>query len=69
MTTISVPLPAELLQAIDRLITIGVASNKADAIRKAVQYYVEQQEVEEILRASREPRLKGDIDELAKKLT
>ena len=69
MTTISVPLTAELLQAIERLIQSGIASNKADAIRKAVQAYIEQQEVEEILRASRETPLEGDIDTLACKLS
>lgn len=69
MTTISVPLPADLLLAIEKLIDSGIAANKADAIRKAIALYIEQQEVEEILRASREPRLKGDLDTLAEQLS
>lgn len=68
MTTISVPLPEDMLRAIEDLITRGIASNKADAIRRAVQKYIEDQEVEAILRASKEPRLKGDLDELARRL-
>lgn len=47
---------------------MGIASNKADAIRKALQKYLEDQAVETVLRASKEPRLKGDIDELASQL-
>lgn len=68
MTTISVPLPENMLHAIEELITRGVASNKADAIRRALQKYLEDQEVEVILRASQEPRLKGNLDKLARRL-
>ena len=67
MTTISVPLPAELLKALENLIKQGKASNKADAVRRALEAYVEQQAVEDVLRASREPRLKGDLRTLAKR--
>ncbi|KKU20077.1 MAG: hypothetical protein UX30_C0004G0025 [Candidatus Saccharibacteria bacterium GW2011_GWA2_46_10] len=69
MTTISVPLPDEFLRQIESLIARGIASNKADAVRKAVQKYLEDQAVEDVLRASREPRLKGNIDKLAAKLS
>lgn len=68
MTTVSVPLPDEMLRAIDMLIRQGVASNKADAIRKAIQKYLEDQAVEAVLRAEKEPTLYGDLDELAKQL-
>lgn len=68
MTTISVPLPEDMLHAIEELIARGLAANKADAIRKAIQKYLEDQAVEAILLASKEPRLKGDLDELARKL-
>ncbi len=67
MTTISVPLTDDLLKAIQHLIDQGVAANKADAIRKAIKKYVEDKEVEEILQASKEPSLDGDLDELIKK--
>jgi len=68
MTTISVPLPAELLRQIEWLIAEGIASNKADAVRKAVKKYAEDQVVERILRARGEPSLDGDLDELAAKV-
>ena len=67
MTTISVPLTDDLLKAIERLVDQGTAANKADAIRKALKKYIEDKEVEEILQASKEPRLEGDLDELIKK--
>lgn len=68
MTTVSVPLSDDMLRHIQELIDRGIAANKADAIRKAVQKYLEDQAVEDILRASKEPRLKGDLDDLAAKL-
>ncbi len=68
MTTISVPLPAELLVALEKLVEDGIAANKADAIRKALTAYLEDQAVEAVLHASREPSLRGNLDTLAKKL-
>jgi len=68
MTTVSVPLPEEFIRQIEQLIADGIASNKADAIRKAVKKYLEDQAVERVLRASKEPRLSGDLDELAAKI-
>ncbi|MDO8649456.1 MAG: ribbon-helix-helix domain-containing protein [Candidatus Peregrinibacteria bacterium] len=68
MTTISVPLSADLLKALENLILQGKASNKADAVRKALKSYIEQQAVEDVLRAMNEPSLEGDLDELARKL-
>jgi hypothetical protein len=44
-----------------------VAANKADAVRKALDMYLEQQAIEAVLKASKEPRLEGDLDELAKR--
>ncbi len=64
MTTVSVPLTDDLVRALQSLIDRGIAANKADAIRKAVAKYIEDKEVEEILQASREPSLDGDLDEL-----
>ncbi len=68
MTTISVPLSAELLAAIEHLIAHGKASNKADAVRRALRYYAEQQAVEDVLRARSEPNLEGDLDDLVRQL-
>ena len=68
MTTISVPLSPELMKALQHLIDQGVATNKADVLRKALKFYSEQQAVEDVLRAMGEPRLSGDLDELAAQL-
>lgn len=67
MTTISVPLDETLLRNLDALVSDGVASNRADAMRKALKKYAEDQAVESVLRAQKEPSLRGDLDELAKK--
>lgn len=37
-------------------------------LRRALKRYIEEQAVEAVLRASKEPRLHGDLDELASKL-
>lgn len=68
MTTISVPLSAELLKILDQLVHDGLAVNKADAMRKALKKYSEDQAVERVLRAENEPRLHGDLDALAAQL-
>lgn len=68
MSILSVPLPADMLQAIEQLIKQGFVSNKAELARKAIKQYLEDQAVQIVLRASQEPSLKGDLDDLAKKL-
>lgn len=68
MTTVSVPLPEDLLRALELLIKQGVVPNKAEGLRQALKKYLEDLAVEAVLRAHKEPRLEGDIDELAKKL-
>ncbi len=68
MTTISVPLPADMLKALESLVRQGGASNKAEAMRKALQMYLEEQAVQDVLRASKEPSLKGNLRDLAKKI-
>lgn len=68
MTTVSVPLPADMLKALEDLIRQGKASNKADAIRRALQQYLEDQAVQDVLRAQKEPGLKGNLDDLVRRL-
>ena len=68
MSTLSVPLPNELEQAIENLISSGVVSNKAEFARKAMTAYLEDLAVEGVLKARQEPNLEGDLDELAKRL-
>lgn len=68
MTTISVPLPAKLLTALEHLIDEGCGRNKADVMRRALEKYVEDQAVEAVLKAEREPRLYGNLRDLAKRI-
>lgn len=67
MTTISVPLTAELLQALESYLRMNRGKNKAAVMREALDKYLEDQAVEAVLRAMKEPTLKGDLDELAKR--
>jgi Arc/MetJ-type ribon-helix-helix transcriptional regulator len=66
--TISVPLPADLLKQLESLVKKGLAPNKAAAMRMALEKYLEDQAVEAVLRAEKEPRLHGDLDTLARRL-
>lgn len=68
MTTLSVPLPSDMSQGLEALVKAGVASTKAEAARQAIQRYLEEQAVQAVLKASTEPSLTGDLDELANKL-
>ena len=67
MSMLSVPLTPELEKTIERLVKDGVATNKADLARKAIEHFAEKQAIEDVLRAEREPVLRGDLDELLKK--
>lgn len=67
MSMLSVPLTPELEQKINRLVEDGVAPNKAELARKAIEFFAEQQAIEDVLKAQNEPNLKGDLDELAKR--
>ena len=61
------PLPANLEAFIDRMVKSGNAANKADVVRKALRRMSDEEAVEAILRAQKEPNLKGDLDVLARK--
>ena len=72
MSTISVPLTPDLEKFIDKMISAGEASNKADVVRKALRRMSEEEAVNSILEAQREIRegkgLRGDLRKLAKEL-
>lgn len=68
MSTVSVPLPEDMLKEVKNLIKQGVEETVAGIIRKALKKYLEEEAVQIVLRASKEPSLKGDLDHLAKKL-
>lgn len=66
MTTISVPISAKLEESIKGLIESGYGSNKADVVRRAIAHIAEEEAVQTVLNAMKEPTLRGDLRELAK---
>jgi len=71
MSTISVPLPANLEEFVDRMVKSGNAANKADVVRKALRRMSDEEAVNRILEAEKEitlgKGLRGDLRELAKR--
>lgn len=68
MSTISVPLTPSLEEFINKMVRDGVGANKADVVRKALRRMSEEEAVNAILNAQKEPNLKGDLRDLAKRL-
>ena len=70
MSVITIPVDAEIESFINRQIDLKNYESKADLVRLALRKFIEEKEVEEILKASQEIRdgkgLKGDLDTLAK---
>ena len=56
MTTISVPLPKELLDFVDYEVSEGNVDNRAQAVRKAIRLMKERREIDDILQASQQVR-------------
>lgn len=67
MTTISVPITANLEEGLNNLILNGKGSNKAELVRRAISKMIEDEAVETVLKAMEEPTLRGDLRELAEK--
>ena len=68
MSTISVPLTPKLEEAMNSLIKKGYGRNKADVMRRALEFLTEEEAVQAVLRAEKEPTLSGGLKELAKKI-
>lgn len=68
MATISVPLPARLEEKLDALVKEGVGSNRADVMRRALERLAEEEAINAVLRAEREPIVRGDLRTLLKKI-
>ncbi len=67
MATISVPLSKEHTEALEALVkTTG--ANRASVMRKALEKFAEDEAVAAVLRAQKEPTLKGGLRQLAKKI-
>jgi Arc/MetJ-type ribon-helix-helix transcriptional regulator len=68
MATISVPLSAELQERLDALVSGGAGSNRADVMRRALESFAEEEAINAVLKAEREPVLRGDLRQLLKKI-
>ena len=68
MSTLSVPLPPHLEEFVSEQVKRGLASNKADVVRKALRLLREEEAIMAVLKAEKEPTLRGDLRKLAKKL-
>ena len=67
MTTLSVPLPAQLEQFVEDMVKSGRAANKADVVRRALIRMREDEAVAAILQAQQEETLRGNLRDLAQK--
>jgi len=68
MSTLSVPLNKNLEEIVNSFVKSGYASNKAEVMRKALIFLAEEEAVQDVLRAEKEPILRGDLRELVKKI-
>ena len=72
MSTLSVPLPPHLDEFVSNQVKSGLASNKADVVRKALKFLQEEEAIRVVLESEREIKdgkiLRGDLRQLAKKI-
>jgi putative addiction module CopG family antidote len=72
MSTLSVPLSSELESFVNNMVQSGVASNKADVVRRALTRMAEEEAINVVLRAQQEIRegkgIEGDIRKILAKL-
>lgn len=70
MSTLSVPLSAELEEMLLDMVKNGVAANKAAVARKAIEKLAEEEAINAVLQSEKEiaegKLLHGDLDELMK---
>ena len=72
MTTLSVPLNADLTGFIDSIIAENRAETKAGVVRMALQWFQEHMLMQDVLQAEQDLKdgnvLRGDLSELADKM-
>lgn len=72
MSTLSVPLPPSLDEFISGQVKKGLASNKAEVVRKALRLLQEEEALYAVLRSEQEVKegkvLRGNLKVLAKKI-
>jgi putative addiction module CopG family antidote len=70
MTTISVPIPENLVDFINQMIATGEAETKAEVIRQALRKYAEEEAFASVLRSRQEIKegklLEGNLVDLVK---
>ncbi len=54
MATISVPLNSELQDRLDSLVAEGVGSSRVDVMRRALEWFAEEEAVNAVLQSERE---------------
>lgn len=71
MNNVTVPIPNNYESFIDSAVESGEFDSRSQFIRTAIKKFIEEQEVAEILEASRRAKMgevfSGDLDKLAKK--
>lgn len=68
MSTLSVPLTPKLEEQINSMIKSGYAPTKSEVVRRAIARLAEEEAVQDVLKAMREPLLRGDLRDLMKKI-
>ena len=68
MTTFSIPVDDDVAKKIKHLVAQGVFPNIAEFGRQSMQKHLEEIAVESIIKASAEPSLAGDLDDLLTKI-
>ncbi len=68
MSTLSVPLTPKLEEQINSMIESGYAPTKSEVVRRAITRLAEEEAVQDVLKAMREPLLRGDLRDLMKKI-
>ena len=64
--TISVPITKEQERFIKERVRSGISANKAHAIRQALDKLSEEEAINAVLEAAREPTIRGDLRQLLK---
>ncbi len=71
MSTLSIPIPPRLEEALAMLIKGGYGSNKAEIVRRALDRFIEDEAVFAVIRAEQEVAegkvLRGDLRKLIKR--
>jgi putative addiction module CopG family antidote len=70
MTTISIPIPENLVEFIDQMVKSGEAETKAEVVRQALRRYAEEEAITAVLKSRQEMKegklLNGDLVDLVK---